>query len=256
MDTIITIGLNLITSLLCFWIGLLWYDLKKMIQNRQAKHFWKPFVSGEVQIVVGRLFRFSDYEKSGFLGVGDAMAFAELNTYFTELGLRHLQLSYADQLTTGDSLQTHLILLGGPDANVISKEAISMITTNIRFGDPTSHHIALYDTIGKNLFKPHGPADSEEISTDYGAIIRAPNPFAPEKHLLLIAGSFGYGTWAGTRFAISKPFTKNKIVVKSESVECLVEADIVLKTPLSIRPIFLRKIEVGSSGKKEEESQS
>jgi hypothetical protein len=254
MDILIAIGLNLISALLGFWLAWFWRTLKKMILFRQAKHFWKPFVDGESRVVIGRFPESISFEQSGLSGAGDTLAFAELSTYFTKLGLRHLHISYADQLV-GDSLQTHLILLGGPDANAISKRALSMIKTTIRFGDPISRSVALYDTRDKKLFIPKGPADSEEISTDYGAIIRAPNPFAPEKHLLLIAGSFGYGTWAGTQFAISRQFTKNKIVLKSESVECLVEADVVLKTPQNIRPLFLRKIEIDSPEKKEKERQ-
>jgi len=252
MDTLIAIGLNLISALLGFWIGWLWQILTKMIQYRQAKHFWKPFVKGESQVVVGRFLEFTSFEQSGFLGVGDAIAFAELNTYLASMGLRNLQLSYADQLN-GDALKTHLVLLGGPDANEISKEAISKMKMNIRFGDPTGHSIALYDMMSKKLFAPQRITDSAEISTDYGAIIRTPNPFAPGKQLLLIAGGFGYGTWAGTRFAISKQFTKNKRVLKNGSIECLIETDVVRKTPQDIRPIFLRKIEADLPEKKEEE---
>jgi hypothetical protein len=234
---------NLISVLIGVCLGWLGRTLVKAIRYRYANHFWKPFVTGDLQVVVGRFFEFASFEQSGFLGVGEAIGLTELRAYFRKLGLRDLSISYADELT-GDALKTNLILIGGPDANSVSKEVLSKIQTAIRFGNPSTHNIALHDTLTNKYFVPNLQKDSQEkINTDYCGIIRTPNPFTPDKRLLLIAGSFGYGTWAGIRFVTSEQFVKNKVVSKNKPIECLIEVDIVRRTPQDIRPIFLREID-------------
>ena len=241
MNIITQIAVNIISGLIGVWIGRAWYEFQRAIRLRRAKRFWKVFVSGELQVVVGRFLEFASFEQSGFLGVGDAMALAELRMHFESLGLRDFSVSYADRLD-GDSLKTNLILIGGPDVNTITKEAVVRIQSTLRFGNPEHHEIAIYDSVTDRIYAPLVRTDSNEIIKDYGVVLKTTNPFAPNKQVLIVAGSFGYGTWAGIRFITSRQFIENPMVLEGMPIECLIETDIVRGTPQDIRLIVLRAL--------------
>lgn len=241
MNALVDIGINLIAALVGFWIGWVWQRLRKAVQTRRARRFWRPFVAGRLQIVVGRFLEFSSFEQSGFLGVGDAIGLSELSARLKELGLHDLVVSYADRLD-GDSLKTNLILIGGPDANAVTREAVTRIGSTLQFGNPASYELVIYDSQTKRGFAPLRRMDSEKITTDYGIILKTTNPFAPTKQILIIAGSFGYGTWAGIRFVNSKQFIDCPLVQAGRPVECLVEVDIAFDTPQDIRLVTLREL--------------
>ena len=98
-------------------------------------------------------------------------------------------------------------LIGGPDPNAVTREAVKLIDSKLRFGDPSIHEIAIRDTgvDPPRLYVPSEP-DRDGVVTDYGLILRAPNPFAADKEIMIIAGSFGHGTVAGTRYATFPAF--------------------------------------------------
>jgi hypothetical protein len=246
MDKLIDIGINLIAALIGFWIGWAWQRVRGEIRSRKARHFWRPFVQGALRIIVGHHSEFTSFEQSGFLGVGSAMALAELRTHLEQTGLHDFTISYTNQVD-GDSLKGNLILIGGPDANAISKEVSERINTTLRFGNPARYEIAIYDSATNRIYAPSTKTDSGEIIKDYGLIFKTTNPFSPNKQILLIAGSFGYGTWAGVRFALSKPFIENSLVSQGKPIECLIETDVVCGTPQDIRLVELRVLEPSTS---------
>jgi hypothetical protein len=207
---------------------------------KKSRNFWNPFSDDKLQIVVGRFLEFRSFEQSGFLGVGDAIAMTELRKHLELIGMQDVTIAYADRLD-GDGLKTHLVLLGGPDNNTITKEAVSRIQSKIRFGDPDNYEISIYDSESKERYVPIGTG-SNIVKNDYGVIFKTANPFAPDKQLLLVAGSFGFGTWAGVRFILSEKFLNHNLVAEHPSIECLVEADIFRETPQNIKLIVLREL--------------
>lgn len=52
------------------------------LQSRQSRAFFSVFSDAPCQIVMGRHRKFKQFEYSGFLGVGDAMAMTELQGHF------------------------------------------------------------------------------------------------------------------------------------------------------------------------------
>ncbi len=213
-------------------------------RTRRARAFWHPFLSDDVRLVIGRFgqvrhFDLLKFERSGVLGVGDAIALAELQRYFSQIG-GSPQLAYADRLE-GDALKHTMILLGGPDANSVTRRTAKRITSMLRFGSAEVNEIAIRDTseASPRLYVP-SPLDQDNAGTDYGLILRAPNPFAPDKEIMIIAGSFGHGTWAAARHVTSIEFLAKSASLQPGPMECLVETDVELDTPQSIRQVLLR----------------
>lgn len=242
MSILLDIGVNLFAAFIGFAIGWLWQWIGKEIKLRRVRRFWKPFTKGALRIVVGRFSEFESFEQSGFLGIGDAIGLAELRTYFDQLGFDNFEVAYADRMS-GDLLNANLILLGGPDANSVTKEAVSKIRSTIQFGNPEKYEIAFYDSTSNKVYAPRLQSiNSRKIANDYGIIFKTENPFSPDKQIIIIAGSFGYGTWAGAKYILSKSFIENPIVKKNSRIECLITTDIVRETPQNIQSIILREL--------------
>jgi hypothetical protein len=216
---------------------------KAKVNEQSARRFWGRFANDDFSVVVGRFRKeFERFEASGFLGVGDAIGLTELGSFLGSLHLADFSVMYADRLD-GDDLQANLLILGGPDANSIANQVVKRLNTTFELGDPQKYEIAIRDAKLQETYAPRIDSGSEEVVTDYAVIYWTKNPFSPDKWMLLIAGSFGFGTWAGTRFVMSKDFLDNAMVKKGKSVECLVETDVVLGAPQRIRVIGIREME-------------
>jgi hypothetical protein len=215
-------------------------EYKTVIESPSALQFWKPFVQGKLRVVTGRFTRTSKklevWEPAGLLGVGDAMAIADLRTFFGVMGLSDFEVSYASSETTVD-LDTNLILLGGPDYNNITALAMKKIKSTFRFADTEQpyHQIAITDEKTDSKTKGKLWDYKEKASgelTDYSLIIRRANPFYPDKQLLLVAGCSGYGTWAGIRFVTSVEFLELPLVSRGEPGEFLIKTKVMFEKPL------------------------
>lgn len=217
--------------------------LRTVVASKQARRFWEPFVESESQVVIGCFHEFDTFEPTGVMGVGDAIALTELRTFFDVRDLRDFDVAYADRLTVAD-LDTNLIVLGGPDANPIAREITSRLNYTIRFGNPSRYVVALFDTLTDAVYAPAvvQSTDRIEVAVDYGLILKAANPLNPSKQFMLIAGSFGYGTWAGVRFVTSQQFLENSPVPGDQPLECLIETEIQNGAPQVIRSRIIRPL--------------
>jgi hypothetical protein len=52
------------------WAWKMLYD--RWWKTRKPRKFWRPFLSEDLHIVLGRFGEFEEFERSGFIGVGDA----------------------------------------------------------------------------------------------------------------------------------------------------------------------------------------
>ena len=221
------------------WVWKLLYDRWK---KRKARNFWRPFLSKDLRIVVGRFREFEDFEPSGFLGVGDAIALAELQSFLATMGITEPQVLYADRIE-GDALKHPLILLEALMRMPSTYEASKLLRTKLCFGNPAINEIAFRDISSDlpRVYCPNVPT-AQQSGSDLGLILKVPNPFAADKTALIIAGSFGHGTWAAARYVMSPEFLGSQAATY-DSLEGLIETDIVMDTPQQIRPLVLRPLE-------------
>jgi hypothetical protein len=95
----------------------------------------------------------------------------------------------------------------------------------------------ILDTNNQRLYQPL--KDGEKILADCGVIIRAPNPFNPTKTVVILCGSYGYGTWAAVEYAQSRTFL-SQVPHRSGAIECVFMVDVVRDTPQCPDPKFVR----------------
>src|SRR5262245_5849885 len=118
MQSLVDLTLNLAAAAIGAVIAWVFLVVRNQLRYRRVRGFWRSLVKSQFMIVVGRVFQFASFEPSGFIGVGDANALAELRAYFDDIGVTGLTVSYADAVQGGD-LKANLILLGGPDVNTV-----------------------------------------------------------------------------------------------------------------------------------------
>jgi hypothetical protein len=208
--------------------------------NKRAP--WATFYDSKPTIVVGRFVKeFEAFEQSGLFAFGDAMALAELQVMLAGSGLTDCSVSFAD-LVQGEALRSNLIVLGGSHPNTITREIVERVKPTLHFGSADNYQIAAQDSVTKKVYIPKRQTGGNRAATDYGIIIRCTNPFSTDRKAIIVAGSFGYGTWAGVRFLLSETLTKHRVVSRGKNFECLIEVDVLLDTPQDIRLLELREL--------------
>lgn len=225
---------------------------KRVIASKDAQDFWKSFVQEELQLVTGH-FTWKDseqegtrkdrvWEPAGLIGAGDATAIGELQSFFAAMGLSTFGVTYA-----GEGFQDrkqvrlqNLILLGASDYNAITAIAMDGIGSTLRFDeDIPDTQIGIYDNKSKDepwVYSMESTSDTVTV-TDYCVIIRTENPFWEGRQLLIVAGTSGYGTLAGTQFVLSLEFLEHPLVTSGKPCEFLIETEVVNGEVMTTKPI-------------------
>jgi hypothetical protein len=247
MKALVDVGINLVAAFCGIIIGRMWGYGKRAMQYRKARRFWRPFINRKFNVIMGVQKAFYSWEPSGFVGIGDALALKELQSYFDSAGLGEVRVLY-DRQVQGDSLRSDLVSIGGPDANEITRRILDRTPATLRCGNPDMHEVAIHDLREHRVYAPRQISRDGEpkILSDYAFILKTRNPFNPDREVLVVAGSFGYGSWAGIRLLIDPLFLKLPLVSSGRSFECLVETDVELDTPQNTRAIILREISSAS----------
>jgi hypothetical protein len=284
MEAVTQVVYGLAATAMAFMLGTAWRRIKNASVNYRARRFWAPVMSKDLQLVIGRFRGLHQFEASGVIGAGDALAIANLQSYFTRIGFGGFRVSYNDQLgygdASGEALRTNLILLGGPDANSLTYDVIKRLNLGIAFkeidegrpdelleprvfalrgaGDETKTQSPLarmarglrrfasgselrpwrtpvfVDLLHENeIYRPI--TNGDQILSDCGVIVRAPNPFEPSKNVVILCGGYGYGSWAAVQLVQTSDFV-NRVPRGEATLECVFRLDVVRDTPQ--RPVI------------------
>jgi hypothetical protein len=286
VQLLIQIALGFLPVVAAFILGILWKRLRITLIYFRARRFWRPVMTNDLQLVLGGFGDLRGFEASGLVGRGDVLAMDELIAYFEKIGYGKPRIAYGDQLgradLLGDSLRTNMIILGGTDANSLTRDMVNQIklgvdfvptsvdefqadrsvgevkerrvrnlmrARGIKFGQPWRIPVIrdLVDQSGSTQPKVYRPSVKDgKVQSDYGLIIRAPNPFDPAKNVIILCGTYGYGTWAAVRFAQSREFLAELAKIRSaRAIECVVGVDVVRESPQRLRPEFVRESPAG-----------
>jgi len=239
--------INLISTLMGFLIHSGWNAIKDRYRKNNLIQLWHPFLNSEFKVVISHYsnqkFKDQGYqstgfrEQGGFMAYGDAMATATLQAFFESAGITKFSI-VSDENIQGDDLKNNLILIGGPIANVITKQVMEKVNTSFKFEGKDG---AIKDSVTKRNYIPNFDRQPNEQSIDYSLVIFTYNPFDPTKKVIIIAGSLAFGTWAGARYLISR--LSKKLAPKGRTnFECLLETDVMFETPQAIRTIQIRHL--------------
>lgn len=211
------------------------------------------------------------FEASDVIGRGDIVASYELVTHFARIGYKRMQPVFADRVVNdqpGRSLRRNMVVLGGPDANSVSRECLKGVSATYQMvwadGRDMGAAVAtslrppqlvLTTTAKSNEVPVMEPTlEGDEVTHDYGVIIRSRNPFeywGPKrpvarrsKRVVIMYGCYGYGTMAAVLYSRTREFLE---MIKStdSDIECIVRCRIVLGTPQAIEQVFFKAYPYG-----------
>jgi hypothetical protein len=276
VDSYREVVFGLVTSFVAFLLGYAWERGIRVLVNLRARRFWRPLMAGQLSVVLGRFRDLPGFEASGVVGAGDNLALRDLSDYFGRIGFKRFTVFYNDQFDGPDSsaespLRGNLVLLGGPDANSVTREVLSRVHLGVEFLEVSRDLLTAVRADGRlPLAAPadartaawwrrrpaagwripvvldrehgrvHGPVlVGEEIRTDCGVVIRCPNPFNPAREVVIICGSYGYGTWGAVRYIQTADFLR-ALPAGSRAVECLLSVEVTHDMPQGVHVEVLR----------------
>ncbi|MFG3338228.1 hypothetical protein [Glycomyces sp. NPDC048151] len=255
-EMLLAVIVNLGSTGLAFMLGLSFRRISLGFRTRALRSFWKPITNDGVRVAIGSFF-VNDYyrddpaghegivslvELAGYAGLGDLDAYIQLKEQLRRAGVRKVELGPGHQVSD-EQRRENLILLGGPHSNPLSAMVLRQLPNTFSFGAADGpgdfgKDAKIYDNIlDSSMDCKKGP--SGELETDQGIMIRCANPFAAKKSVLIIAGSWGFGTAAGTRLIEDRIFLKNAVVNSGVAFEAVFTCKI---TDGSISNIELGKV--------------
>jgi hypothetical protein len=234
--------LNLIAAFIGIVLGWSWRRVVRLARHRHSQKFWKRLTSPRFRIVVG-LFQdvgFAELEWSGLIGAGDNAALLELQEHFDKLKIRRTRLEYPDRLG-GDARKENLILIGGQDGNRVTGEVMARIGGTLSLVSSDGGPPFVLDSTTAKEYRPERLKERGSFS-DYGIIVLGRNPFNPKTYVLVVAGLYGFGSWAGARLVTQEEFARNDIVASGEPFEAMFMVDVADRTPQHVSLVMIRPL--------------
>lgn len=217
MNRIDDLMINLLAAVIGFSAARLGSTIQRALRTRRARRFWNPFVDGKLHLVfpVWDEARHTDtkhtttWDPSGLAGVGDVVALTVIERHLRSIRLQDYDVCYS-HLMVGDQLNSNLVLIGGPYSNHVSRMAMERLPLTFVFNDAEKCDVRILDRIDGTL---HGPIEREvgALTTDTGLIVRARNPFNSERQILIVAGSYGFGSAAAATLVASPAFLREML---------------------------------------------
>jgi hypothetical protein len=115
------------------------------------------------------------------------------------------------------------------------------IPTTLVF-DTHSKPLRLKDTLRNVVYQAQW--EDEDVTVDYGKLVRVKNPYAPDRTLVTISGIYGYGTWGGVQLLRNPIFLKRCAELEAFDLECIYMVKVHRGEPEFVIPIDVRAVPV------------
>ncbi|MFI7546565.1 hypothetical protein [Actinoplanes sp. NPDC049599] len=261
MHSVQDLAVNIVAAILVFGFGVSARGVLGRVRSRRGRKFWgAQIIRGRTYLFLGSFPRFNYLEPSGFIGLGDSHAVHELATTLGMYGAS-FDIAYASKLVDGQQRE-NIILVGLDEVNSLIPVVFARIGSGFRV-DPAA--MTVEDLESGELYSPeweedilHGDStrdfdDSWSIAVgpdgkrcarrfrvDYGILIRATSPFAADRKIFVIAGIYGFGTWAGARLPLDEHFLR--MCARHDDFECLYRVEVHQNQLLTISVVALRDL--------------
>ena len=235
INTVNDMGINLLATGVAFSVGLSYRRIYLRIHTRPSRRFWKPLERPRLTLVLGAFDGFDGFEPSGIGSIADAKALQELMAHFTKIHLSNFEITYASKLTDGQ-LEGNVVCFCAPDGNEISRRLMQRRETEVIFTEGGGTEIK--DKMGGNTYTPKR-AGGVAIE-DFGVIICMDNPYSPSSIALIVAGVYGFATWAGVRLLQRNDFLES--IHDRRNFAAVFRVDVIQNLPQSAQLLYVRDL--------------
>jgi hypothetical protein len=251
-----------LAAIVVFALGVGARNAVSFFRSRRGRRFWgRHIIGGRTRLFLGSFDRDYILEPSGFVGLGDNHALYELATELGRLGV-FFEIAYASRLMDRQHHE-NVILLGFGDVNSLAPIVLTKIGTGFavdadKMTITDTDTDTIYETEWDEYVLPEDalPAFGDgwsivakgdaryarRLRADYGVLIRTRSPFKPDRTLIVIAGIYGYGTWAGARLPLDDEFLRRCEQMDGFGVECLYRVEILQGQLIATTVEILRSI--------------
>ncbi|MEV6850776.1 hypothetical protein [Actinoplanes sp. NPDC051411] len=188
------------------------------------------------------------WEPSGLVGMGDVAGLITVQRELQRIGCP-VRVSSVDSLSPEDR-EHDLVLLGGPDANDLSRATMERYDGTLSMTVPGSkiHDVAFYDNVSRRGFAPRRGPDGD-LTLDYGLIIRVPNPLGGGRktEVLILAGCWGYGTTGAAEAICDSEFLQDAVIRKNRFFESVVRTAVHADAAHYQRPELTRPVKLADT---------
>lgn len=193
--------INIIAGIALLALGFLSRNALSQFRTRTTRRLWRGSVENGLTIALST--RKGPLSRSGTrAGFSEVRALLALIPILSQIRVPYTVteslISTASQVTN-----KHILLIGGPNSNELSKAALSLIAVRYEIGvDPEARSFTVFDRCYESKYSP----DKSIVEEDYGVVVRTVNPFSSDSRLTatLVMGSHGLGTAGAAQLLVDE----------------------------------------------------
>jgi len=228
LDGVGGIAENLIAAAIGGGLATGWRLIRKRTSSKDVRAMWAPFLTEPSCIVEGILSprllceSFPDsvsprhrdvalsllpdleryvgeQEASGLMGKGDHEAIVRIQAGLARVGLR-ATLPVRSDHELGEHKLDNLIVVGGPDVNVVTKDLLTRLRCGLAISRGEHDRNVVEDL--RHGIHYSTKYDNSRLQ-DYGIIVKAPSPYQSGRVVVIVAGAYGHGCIAAGHLAVT-----------------------------------------------------
>ncbi|BBH70614.1 hypothetical protein ACTI_72990 [Actinoplanes sp. OR16] len=254
--------INIAAAVVVFVAGAISRELLGHFKARHDRAFWgRRLLRGRTNLFIGSFTRLNHLEPSGWVGGGDVRALQCLTSTLDRNGA-DFEVAYASRISE-EQLHENIILLGLDETNSLAVGMFERLGSGFRMNAET---MTITDLPTGEIYRPEwdvnelngadprldydgswfitagsdGTQVARRFRTDYGVLVRAENPFAPGRTLIMMAGIYGFGSWRAAQLPRDEEFLRRCAGLRN--FECLFRVEVQQGQLLATSILVLRPL--------------
>lgn len=192
---------NIIAGIALLVLGFVSRHELTRFRTRATRRLWRGSAANGLTIALSA-------RKSHLPRSGTMTEFSEVRALLALIPtLNQIQVPYiVTESLVGTASQVankHILLIGGPNSNELSKTALSLTSIQFQIGaDPGARSFTVFGRSYESTYSP----DKSLVEEDYGVVARTVNPFSSDSHLTatLVMGSHWLGTGGAAQLLVDE----------------------------------------------------
>jgi hypothetical protein len=193
-------AVNILAGVALLLAGLVSRQILSRLRTRAARRLWRASVRDGLTIALTSR-KGSSPRNGDRASLSEVRALLELIPTLSRLGIRYTLI--ASFIGTASRVTNkHILLLGGPNANELSRAALELLVPRLVI--EADDHPSF--TVFGRRYEPRYSANKSVVIETYGLVVRTTNPFSANTNLTatIVIGLHGLGTGGAARLLVDE----------------------------------------------------